>query len=994
MSGSPRRLFFFLFALSGFSGLIYESIWTHYLKLFLGHAAYAQTVVLAIFMGGMAFGSWLCSRRSPRWGNLLAGYALAEGVVGLFALAFHELFDGATRLSYLSVLPALSPAGVVAYKWTLSALLILPQSILLGMTFPLMTGGILRAWPERPGRSLALLYFANSLGAVIGVLASGFWLVGAVGLPGAVRAAGVVNLALAVVVFRLARGIPQPQPGGASSTPSAAAEGLAPPPGAPASTRWQSAFLAASLLTGAASFLYEIGWIRMLSLVLGSSTHAFELMLAAFILGLAFGGLWIQRRIDRIADPARFLGWVQVGMGLCALSTLLSYNMTFRAMQRLLELLEKSDGGYALFNLASHGIALVLMLPATFCAGTTLPLITVALMRRGQGEKSIGAVYAANTVGAIAGVFLGVHVGFPLLGLKGVIGAGAAIDASLGLALLWASGKPERRHSDALATAGVAAALAAAMLFVRLDVHKMASGVYRSASLLSPSDTEVLFHEDGKTATVSVTRRGSTIAIRTNGKVDAGVNMDPNAEGRGDEATMILSAVLPLSLNPKARTAANIGLGCGLTTHTLLLYPGLESLDTIEIERKMVEGARFFGSRVDRAFRDPRSRIHIDDAKSFFSASGRKYDLIVSEPSNPWVSGTAGLFSVEFYRQVRRHLADDGVFAQWMQMYEIDADLVISVVKALSESFPDFVAYATNAGDILFVSRNHGTLPPPDPALFRVPEIRAALASIAIRSVQDLEFRKIGDRKVFRRLVETKAVPANSDYRPYLDQNAARARFRKAKATEFVRYAHMPLPAYEILSGTVRPGARTEITPTVVFGPTLMAYTAMGMRDYILGGSFTPAYDGINASFRDDALRVRRIFFEGKAEKDAAARRASLYNVGSFLSAFLLPGELDAVWSRLESGPAAGTLSAAERGWVTLFRAIGRRDARGTDRAAKALREIDPGMPTTSFQYLATAGLLAAEVTGDPGDRAFWGSDRGGLRGRSESRLLLRMLSF
>lgn len=993
MSGTPRRLLFFLFALSGFSGLIYESIWTHYLKLFLGHAAYAQTVVLAIFMGGMAFGSWLCSRRSKRWGNLLAGYALAEGVVGLFALAFHELFDGATRLSYLSVLPALSPAGVVAYKWTLSALLILPQSILLGMTFPLMTGGILRAWPARPGRSLALLYFANSLGAVAGVLASGFWLVGAVGLPGTVRAAGVVNLALAVVVFRLARGIPQPLSGDASSPPPAAAEGLAPPPGAPASPRWQSAFLVASLLTGAASFLYEIGWIRMLSLVLGSSTHAFELMLAAFILGLAFGGLWIHRRIDRIADPARFLGWVQVGMGLFALSTLLGYDFTFRAMQRLLEALDKTDGGYALFNLASHGIALALMLPATFCAGTTLPLITVALMRRGQGEKSIGAVYAANTVGAIAGVFLGVHVGFPLLGLKGVIGAGAAVDASLGVALLWSSGGRGRRAADVFATAGAAAAIACAMVFIRLDPHKMASGVYRNANLLSAADTMLLFHEDGKTATVSVTGRGPVLAIRTNGKVDAGVNMDPSARSRGDEATMILSAILPLSLHPKARTAANIGLGCGLTTHTLLLYPGLESVDTIEIERKMVDGARFFGSRVERAFSDPRSHIRIDDAKSFFSATGRKYDLIVSEPSNPWVSGTAGLFSVEFYRQVRRHLADDGVFAQWMQMYEIDADLVISVVKALSESFPDFVAYATNAGDILFVSRNGGTLSAPDPSLFDVPEISAALASISVRSVQDLEFRKIGDRKVFRRLVASAGVPANSDYRPFLDQHAARARFRKAKATEFVRYAHMPLPAYELLSGTVRPGQRTAITPTDVFGPTLMAHTAMGMRDYFLGGAFTPGYEGINASFREDAVRVRRIFFDGRAEGDPAVRRAALYNVGSFLGAFLLPAEIDAVWSRLESGPSAGSLSKPERGWVRLFRAVGRRDACAISAAARSLRDLDPGMPRTSAQYLVTAGLLAAEVTGDDGERRFWAGYRGSLQDRSESRLLLRMLS-
>jgi hypothetical protein len=173
--------------------------------------------------------------------------------------------------------------------------------------------------------------------------------------------------------------------------------------------------LGVAALTGAASFIYEIGWIRMLSLVLGSSTHAFELMLSAFILGLAFGGLWIKRRIDDIAAPEKFLGVVQVAMGLLALATLVVYGRTFELMQWLFGVLARNDSGYAMFNLGSHLIALVVMFPAAFCAGMTLPLITHALLQRGAGERAIGAVYAANTVGAIVGVFAAVHVGLPAL---------------------------------------------------------------------------------------------------------------------------------------------------------------------------------------------------------------------------------------------------------------------------------------------------------------------------------------------------------------------------------------------------------------------------------------------------------------------------------------------------------------------------------------------------------------------------------------------------
>ena len=321
-----RSTLFLLFTLSGFAGLIYESIWSHYLKLFLGHAAYAQTLVLAIFMGGMALGSWLCSRFSARWKNLLVGYALAEAVIGACALAFHPLFVAATDAAFDTVLPALgSELAATWFKWSLGTALILPQSILLGMTFPLMSAGIIRRYPARPGESLAMLYFTNSMGAAVGVLAAGFVLIEHLGLPGVMRAAGFLNLALAAVVWALAPGRdPTPAP-----RPQTRAAGESRPDA-------YSLLLAIAFLTGLASFVYEIGWIRMLALVLGSSTHSFELMLASFIAGLAFGGLWVRRRIDTLGAPLRFLGVVQVLMGLAALATLPLYGHMFDLMQAVM----------------------------------------------------------------------------------------------------------------------------------------------------------------------------------------------------------------------------------------------------------------------------------------------------------------------------------------------------------------------------------------------------------------------------------------------------------------------------------------------------------------------------------------------------------------------------------------------------------------------------------------------------------------------------------
>src|SRR6266853_4329799 len=425
MSRVPRSIFFLLFTVSGFAGLIYESIWSHYLKLFLGHAAYAQTLVLGLFMGGMAIGSWLCSRWSAGWRNLLRGYAVAEGLIGIAALAFHPVFVAATDTAYESILPALGgEIPAMLFKWTLAGLMILPQSVLLGMTFPLMSAALIRRYPAAPGESLAMLYFTNSLGAAVGVLASGFFMIEALGLPGTVQAEVILNLGLAALVWLLARG-DEPRVAGRSEA------------GAAASPAPYGLFLGVALLTGAASFIYEIGWIRMLSLVLGSSTHSFELMLSAFILGLACGGYWVRRRIDSIADPLRFLGIVLVTMGLLALATLPLYGEMFGLMQAVMNALAKTETGYTLFLFSSHGIALAIMFPATFCAGITLPLITYALLHGGHGEKSIGAVYSANTLGSILGVFSAAHIGMSLLGLKGLIAAGAAIDAGLGLVLLW-----------------------------------------------------------------------------------------------------------------------------------------------------------------------------------------------------------------------------------------------------------------------------------------------------------------------------------------------------------------------------------------------------------------------------------------------------------------------------------------------------------------------------------------------------------------------------
>jgi spermidine synthase len=939
-----RTAFYLLFTVSGFAGLIYESIWTHYLKLFLGHAAYAQSLVLVVFMGGMALGAAACARVSARLRNPLAGYAMVEAVVGLCALGLHEVFVAVTDWSYASLLPGLGSEGLVlGAKLAVSCLLILPQSILLGATFPLMSAGLVRAHPAASGESVAMLYFTNSLGAAAGVLASGFLLIEWFGLPGTLRSAGAINLALAAAVWLLARPMRAP-------AIAPAADGAAHP---------LRLLLAVAFLTGLASFIYEIGWIRMLSLVLGSSTHAFELMLSTFILGLALGGLAVRRRVDASDSPERLLGWVQVVMGLLALATLLVYDRSFELMEYLMQGLARNDAGYFLFNLSGQAIAALVMLPATFCAGMTLPLITGALLRRGAGEGAIGQVYAANTLGAIAGVLIAVHVGLPQFGLKGALLLGSLVDAGLGLYLLY-------RYAP-VRSAFAPAALACAALFLPvgawfdLNVNKMTAGVFRHGNLDSSRDAKILYARDGKTATVHLVQYGSVTSIRTNGKSDGSVNLTGEGEGdRGtDEITMVLTGALPLALKPEAKNAAVIGIGTGLTTHTLLQGLLLERVETVEIESAMAEAARGFMPRNASAYADPRSAILIDDAKTYFSSRNRRYDIVISEPSNPWVSGVSSLFTREFYRRIRGHLVPGGVLVQWFQLYEVDTSLLASVMTALGEEFAHYAVYAPTDHDVLIVAGE--TAPPaPQERIFDQPGLAKALRTVHLHAIGDLDARYLGNRATLEPLFASYGVPANSDYYPILDLNAVRHRFTEKSATDVVALLNLGVPVLEMLEPRF---ARRPASPmhkgAYAFERVENARQAAYARAFLLR-DLPPEPVGIPTQLQKDLEVVKLRLFECRNPRELDVWLHSLLRVARLVNPLLPAAEAQSLWGAAAGAGCVRSLRGFQRQWLALFRAVGARDGAAMAELGAALLTSAPELHAEAREYLLLAGMTGA----------------------------------
>lgn len=961
-----------LFVFSGAAGLVYESLWSRYLGLLVGHGAYAQILVLVIFLGGMSLGAALIARRSQAIRSPLLWYAAVEAIVGVLGLAFHDVFVATSGLAYDTLFPVLGGGSLVnVAKWSIAALLILPQSVLLGATFPLMTAAVLRLnAPERSGQVLALFYFANSLGAAVGVLIAGFWLLELAGLPGTLAVAAIVNLLVALIAFVLGR-----QSMAIVATPEAsesdrAERGVA--NNAPLTLT--SLLLVVSFASAAASFIYEIAWIRMLSLVLGSATHAFELMLSAFILGLAIGALLVRRSADDGADPVWKLGLVQVAMGAAAILTLSLYVDAFGWMASLMQTVQRNASGYTAFHAGRYALAMSIMLPATVCAGMTLPLITRALLSAGRGERAIGTVYAWNTLGSIVGAAAAGLLLLPAIGVRGTLILGGTLDLLLGCWLLWSSA---RLRVGGLRTAWLATAAAAAVVLVSalspgFDPSVLTSGVFRYGSVPAAGQRNILFYEDGRTASVSVQMGGdSGFTIATNGKPDASLTKnwfaDPLPDSLrpalvSDNETQALLALVTLAHAPRAREAAVIGFGSGMTTHFLLGSESLERVTTIEIEPEMVNAARLLLPANIRAFDDRRAVLVEDDARAFFATANRQFDVIVSEPSNPWVSGVSALFTQEFYARASKQLAPGGVFGQWLHLYEIEDALLLGILKALSTQFRSYELYLTNDMDVLVVASNADSLATPDWSVFRSTDVALDLARF--RTVPDAALdatHLIGHRELGLVLAADSA--SNSDFYPQLDLRAERARFLGVVASAF---AEMQADRFVLADALAeRRVAQLGLTRFPLSHERFVAQA----KSVLLRSDVAVLAGEAGLAVRAARMRAQRLALElrsGRAPADWQLWFAELLQVEGDLHQGTM-GQVDAAWYAdverymLATNAPAGAISA----WRFLRAAVTYDWPAAAAEVPRQIAERDRGTAWLLPETLLDAAVLARLRTGD-----------------------------
>jgi spermidine synthase len=516
--------------------------------------------------------------------------------------------------------------------------------------------------------------------------------------------------------------------------------------------------------------------------------------------------------------------------------------------------------------------------------------------------------------------------------------------------------------------------------------------VFRHGDLSTSADAKILFARDGKTATVHLVQYSEATSIRTNGKSDGSINMDPEGLRGSDEITMVLTGAVPLALKPAAKSAAVIGIGTGLTMHTLLQSMALEVVETVEIEAAMAEAARGFAPRNSSAFADPRGRILIDDAKTFFSTRNRRYDILVSEPSNPWVSGVSSLFTREFYRRIRSHLNEGGVLVQWFQLYEVDLSLLASVMQALGEAFPHYAVYAPSDHDVLILASMSPLPRLADAAVFdQQPALAQELRSVHLFGAGDLDARYLGSRATLEPLFASYGMPANSDYYPVLDLNAARHRFMEKSASELVGLLNAGVPVLEMLEpGLRRRPVNAQHRGAYNFERIENTRLARYARDYLLR-ALPPEPEAVSTLLQKDLEMVKLRLIECRAPREQDVWMHSLLNVARTVNPYLAPDEAAPVWARFMAAPCYGALGDFQRRWVALFAAVAARDGKGAAALAAEILDTQADLSREAREYLMVAGMAGHLSSGDrAGALGLWTRHEPQLR--SVEKPVLRLL--
>ncbi len=773
------------FILSGATGLIYEVLWARMLGLVFGATTLAVSTVLAAFMGGLALGSAIAGRVAGRVRRPIRAYGLLEIGIALYALAVPFLFVLVDDLyAVLWQHFHLSFFVFSLLRFLLSCLMLLIPTTLMGATLPLMSAALLRS-SDVNSTSITKLYTRNLVGAICGCIAAGFFLLPSLGVTATIYTASVINLVIGVVAILADRRMSE-EPAGivqrhAKEESEESAQTSTPVTG----TRF---WLLCAFVSGFVTISTQVAWTRMLSMIIGSSTYAFSITVALFLAGLSAGAFFIARR--NVSTKLRKT--VLTVELLTAISLVFSLFVVNRIPAWLvaagLTLDISSWGGLLALQITS--VALLILLPALLM-GMVMPLVLV-WTDSAAGNRSVqlvGRSYAVNTIGAIAGAFGAGFVLIPRTSTRFTILFAAALCALVAGFAYQPSGElRERKRKLVLHIASTLALLV--MIFTlapRLDLANLSVGAYDSlvrtiartrgsvaedaSEQSGTGEHNLLMYVEGPTSTVSVRKDWDVTSLAINGRV--------NASDREDMPTQVMVGQLPILIAPNVRNGLVVGFASGVTVGSILQSP-IHSLECVELEPATVDGSRFFEHVNNRPLEDPRMRLIIDDARTYLRVTPNRYDIIVSEPSHPWVPGVANLFTKEFFTLGRERLSQDGVFVQWVQIYQLSTESLRSVLATFHNVFPYVQVFrvegATYGKDLILIgSKTPLTL---DLLKERMGDSRVAaeLGRVQIKSEADVKSWYVCDQSRLSPAVAGAVI--NTDDNMHVETTVPREAFR------------------------------------------------------------------------------------------------------------------------------------------------------------------------------------------------------------------------
>jgi spermidine synthase len=727
-----RRSLVLAFSLffSGASALVYQVVWVRELTTLLGTTLEAVATVLGVFMLGLGIGGAVAARTIDRLpGRLLPRvYAALEIGIAAFALSFPFLVEG------------LAPSA----RFLPAVLLVLPTT-LMGATLPTA----IAIWREGndTARSAGILYAANTAGAVAGSLATPLFLLAFAGMSWTTAGAASLNALAAVLVLLFVRDALD------SELPRAELVRI---------TRRGRIALAVAALSGFGALVSEVAWTRSLVLLIGPTTYGFSFVVGAVIFGLAIGSAMAARL------QFRSLSALQLG---AALSSLLVLQVLGRLSIPVGHLVHRyADDMPALLGVELAAVA-ALLFPASFFFGATFPAVVGAVARGGPGPgQASGSTLAWNTIGALTGSLAAGFLFIPHLGAEG------ALYAALSTHLV-ACGISSPRNPAAVTLAALAIAAIAPVALPRWDRELLTGGLYKYASYLEPGEFldflrqgELLFDREDQVAAVTVKKVGSRLSLAIDGKVDA--------TSSADMMTQRLLAHLPLLLHSEPRNVLVVGLGSGVTAGSALAHP-VESVTAVEISPAVAAASRLFDAFSRRPWEDPRFRLVIGDGRHHLLHSPERFDVIISEPSNPWMAGVSSLFTREFFELARERLAKGGLFCQWAHIYNLSEDELATIVASFTDAFESAALFLLSESDVLLVGAKE-KLPLVGAAALEGgmsrDAVREDLADVGVRS--SFGFGALLSATTPPLAEWARAAERHTDDRPILELRAARTMHR------------------------------------------------------------------------------------------------------------------------------------------------------------------------------------------------------------------------